>query len=89
MEKNPRVYLEDIPAALADLDSAVSEPVCIVEQPMARQYRLHILYLPGEAQPTWHKAFSDVIAMLQNADYEKCSIIVDGERHELILNQES
>jgi len=62
---------------------STSRPVVFPEVPISRQYNLHVLMLPGDLQPTWHRWLFQVIHHAEQRGFHTLTIVIEGEQHEL------
>lgn len=65
-------------AAAAWTDDA--GPVMWPEVQVSRQYAFHVLKLPGQTEPTWHRWLFQALARLEHAGYDSLTIVI-GDAH--------
>jgi len=54
----------------------VPRPHLFPDVSISRQYRFHLLYLPGEAEPSYHRELHTALAVLQSGNYSELTIVM-------------
>jgi len=61
------------------------QPLVFTEIQISRQYSMHVVQLPGDDKPSWHRYLDQAIARVQSADFDRLTLIVNGEQYQLSL----
>jgi len=73
---------------LSGRTAALTEPLILAEVRVSRQYRQHILYLPGAAAPTFHHRLDDAIDLAMEAGWTTLTLDIGLEHYRLSHLQE-
>jgi len=80
---------EHIKAELAEIAAQDLETQAFLfpEIQISRQYSAHVLHLPGQNAPTWHRWFFQAMQAAHDAGYDSLTLCIDDAQYSLRLNQ--
>jgi len=55
-------------------------PILVPDVQVARQFKRHLLQLPGEPEPRWYISIAQVVAVALSLDFDRI-VICSDERH--------
>jgi len=70
-----------------DLGPAVKAagPVLFPEVQVSRQFAFHVLQLPDELQPTWHRWLEQAFDAAEEAGYDHLTMVIGDTQYQLSL----
>jgi len=72
------------PAALDALQSP--GPVLFPEVQVSRQYYFHVVLLPGDPKPTFHRWFEQAIGHIEQSGFTSWTMVTSETQYHLSLN---
>jgi len=59
------------------------DPLLFPEVQVSRQFAFHVLQLPGEKEPTFHRYFHQAVAAAQYAGFDTLTVVVGETQYQL------
>lgn len=85
MSKVTRTTLANLHLEPAAGDETLTTAVLYVEVQVSRQYRFHVLHLPGASKPTWHLHLHQAIALAQLEGHDALTIVIGEAQYQLSI----
>jgi len=70
-----------------DSQTRRTEPVIFAEVQVSRQFSMHVLEMPGTHQPTWHRWLEQAFGAIEDAGYDRLTLVVGDTQYQLSLIQ--
>lgn len=75
------------PVPLDDFSGETADPILFPEVQVSRQFAFHVLLLPGETEPTWHRFLHQAIEQALLHDFDSLTLVIGEEQYRLSLNK--
>jgi len=81
--KLPRNEHLDVLEATQVRPPDVDRPVLFPETQVSRQYAFHVLQLPGQPEPTWHRYLAQAIEHADHSGYATLTLVIAETQYRL------
>jgi len=79
----------DVPGPSPALVTEPTGPVIFPEVQVSRQFAFHVLQLPGQPEPTWHRWLEQAFGAAEYAGYTHLTMVIGDTQYQLSLKKES